>query len=160
MTIALLGLLLTLSFPAMHNLHSTRAMRTQVNDLVHAIHLARHTALISGNTITLCPSHDGNRCDYDAGWNDGWLLFTDAGSALRPQVNSAGDVLLSHRTSTPLHISANRPVFRLRSYGRRSTNGTFMFCDPRGRVDARRLVISYTGKPRAEPAPPDRCVTT
>jgi hypothetical protein len=47
-------------------------------------------------------------------------------------------------------IVANRPYFELRPLFRRSINGTVVFCDVRGSVAARAVIVSYTGRPRTD----------
>lgn len=155
--IAVIAVLTSLAVPGFGALNAAIALRTAANDLAHAFHAGRQEALSRGVDIALCPSSDGVQCDYSANWDDGWLMFADRGTAARPFIQADEPVLLQHSGSARTRILANRAAFRLRTFGRRSTNGTFVFCDPRGQASARRLVISYTGKPRAELAPSDRC---
>jgi type IV fimbrial biogenesis protein FimT len=44
-------------------------------------------------------------------------------------------------------ITSNRPYYEFR-VGRRSTNGTVVFCDRRGTAAARSVIVSYTARPR------------
>jgi type IV fimbrial biogenesis protein FimT len=44
-------------------------------------------------------------------------------------------------------VISNRPYYEFRP-GRRSTNGSIVFCDGRGAVAARAVIVSYTGRPR------------
>ena len=71
-------------------------------------------------------------------------------------------MLLQYRPSSAALIRSNRSYFEFRPFLRRSTNGTISFCDARGPSSARRVIVSFTGRPRvaaidprlAPPCPP------
>lgn len=157
LVVAIIAILLSAAVPGLGALHSANTLRTHINSFSQAFHTARQQALHQGTDVALCPSRDGSQCDYSADWHDGWLMFADRGASTRPQVDSDQHILLQHNATPGVRIVANRPAFLLRAFGRRSTNGSFTFCDTRGRAAARRLVVSYTGKPRVEAAPSARC---
>lgn len=94
--------------------------------------------------VSLCPSLDGKVCAQSTDWSSGWLLFYDpAGTGW------TGDgIVTRHTVSESVRIVANRRLFTARGTQKRATNGTFVFCDRRGRTSPKALVVSYTGRPR------------
>ena len=101
--------------------------------------------------VSLCPSNDGLTCARTKDWSVGWLLFYD------PTGNGwPGDGIVTRHTVTEtVRVAANRRLFTARGTQKRTTNGTFVFCDRRGRTAAKALVISYTGRPRVAERRPD-----
>ncbi len=127
--------------------HNT-LIRKQINELSHAFFLARQVALDAGTEMAICPSHDGADCDYEAGWHDGWIVFANLDGDDPARVDTGETVFSSGAAAPSLSVTANRQHFVQRPFGRRSTNGTFTVCDPRGAARPRALIVSYTGKPR------------
>lgn len=148
MTLGLISLVLTIGAPSLSGITANSRLRVEVNALFHAIHLARKDSVVRRRAVTLCPSTDGLNCDPGMDWSEGWIRFvnTDRDS---PAVRDADEAVLQHHEVGPGNlIVANRMAFTLRSTELRATNGTFIFCDRRGRTTPRALVVSYTGRPR------------
>jgi len=121
-------------------------MNTNINNLIHAIHDARSRALMSGDEVVICPTRTGSRCVAESTWESGWLAFqTTAPGETQPQADARLNV---SEPLTGLSVRANRQAFVLRPFGRRSTNGTLVFCNLRALTGARAIIVSYTGKPR------------
>ena len=150
--LAILSVLSTLAVSGARFLLAEVAIRTAINELAHTFHAARQHSYASGLDIAICPTRNGQHCDDQGTWQSGWLMFGNRDTAGSPEVDDGEPVLRHAGASSGVRISANRGGFVLRPHGRRSTNGTFVVCDPQQRADARRLVVSYTGKPRVEAA--------
>lgn len=124
-------------------------MNSATNEWVHRVHQARHAALSRSAEVVLCPSRDGRQCAGDNDWTSGWLMFVNHQGHNPPRVDDDEYLIAADPTPGPLRITANRTAFVMRPFGRRATNGTVLLCDPHGRTEARAVIISYTGKPRA-----------
>ena len=148
--LAISAVLLGVGGPAL--LDTTRnARRTAaLNELIRAIHAARSEAVRTGKEVVLCarPASGAGCGESGADWAAGWLAFVNEDRD-RPAVPDAGEtVLMESAPREGATISGNRGVFRFLPFNRRSTNGTLVYCDPRGEPAARALIVSYTGRPR------------
>lgn len=148
MTLALISVVLTLGIPSFGAIVANHRLRTDVDALFHAVHLARKYSVVRKQVITLCPSRDGQYCDDSPDWSSGWIMFSNS-NRRHADIRDDGEPVLQRHVAHPANrITANRRAFTLRSTELRATNGTLIFCDSSGRAKPRALVISYTGRPR------------
>ena len=131
-TLTVLALLAGLGVPAFGHFMLEARMTSQVNQLVHGIHLARAQALQRGREVVLCPSSDGRQCTPGQPWNGGYIVFVNSDHDHPPQADEGEPVLQVGPAFTNGRISANRNAFVFRPAGRRSVNGTLTLCDRRG----------------------------
>jgi type IV fimbrial biogenesis protein FimT len=150
----IVGVLLGIGAPAMQHLLLDARLTAQVNQLVHAVHLARHMAQKRNNHAVLCKSTNGADCVADGAWHDGWIVFINRDRDNPPQVDPDEPVLLVAPPYRDGSITANRQAFVFRPFEVRDTNGSLLVCDRRGRAHGRMVIISYTGRPRTA-APTD-----
>ena len=149
-TLTLVAVLGTLALPAFATLSAKSRQYTEISALFHAIHRARKTSIVQRREVSLCPSDDGATCARRTDWSAGWILY------YAPDDDTPGDlVVVAHRVTDSIRITANRRVFTLRATVKRATNGTFVVCDRQGRIPAKALVVSFTGRPRVATARPD-----
>jgi type IV fimbrial biogenesis protein FimT len=144
LAIALAALLAGLALPALDRVLLNARRSASMDALVRAAWFARSEALRRGRPVLLCASGGGDRCLADAGaWSGGWLVA----SADAPELPlRRGRGALDPRAQ----LLANRVAFSFQPHDRRSTNGTLVWCDRRGPVAARAIVIAPTGRPRLE----------
>jgi type IV fimbrial biogenesis protein FimT len=147
--LALAALLATLAAPAISALRLDGRMTSAVNDFIHGLHAARVAAQTRGQEVALCRSVDGRRCSYATAWQEGYIVFINRDRDSPPQVDPGESLLVTGPATPDILIQANRSVFVFRPFGRRSVNGTLTFCDQRGPAQARSVIVSYTGRPRA-----------
>ena len=147
-TILIVALLTSLAVPSLAGSIARSRQRVEINALFHAVHQARAESIMRRKVVSLSPTLDGQNCAPDRDWSSGWLLFENKDRDSPPKVDAGEAILLEHRVGENVQISANRKGFTLRATFLRATNGTFVFCDPAGRISPRALVISYTGRPR------------
>lgn len=148
--LAISAVLVGLAGPPMHTMVLDGKRTETLNALVHTLHLARAQSIREGREITVCPVRDHeNACSGDrSGWGKGWIVFSNAG---REQPGARGPdnpVLLRRDLDSSAQILSNRASFQYRPFNRRSSNGTFTYCDARGAAFARAVIVSYTGRPR------------
>lgn len=148
LTMSLVAIIGGFAIPSFANMVANARLRTEVNALFDAIHLARKESIMRKSVVSLCPSPDGESCLPGLDWSDGWIMFNNRDRDEPPAVDPGEPLLQVHRTGRNVTISANRRGFTLRATELRATNGTIVVCDPAGRVTPRALVVSYTGRPR------------
>ncbi|MEM8983558.1 MAG: GspH/FimT family pseudopilin [Pseudomonadota bacterium] len=150
--LALVGALTVIAVPGLAAWQATLRVRTEINALHHAFHVARRASITGNVDVVVCPSTDGQQCRGDGDWSSGWLVYVESSGSAPPQRDHGERRLLAFRGSTSLRSVANRRYFVVRTRRYRATNGTFVICDRLGRGQARALIVSYTGRPRARPA--------
>ena len=147
-TLVLVALLTSLALPSLAGSIARGRQSVEIDALFHAVHLARKESILKRKVVSLCPTLDGRQCSAEKDWSGGWLLFENRDRDSPPRVDAGESVLRQHHVGDNIHIVANRKGFTLRATFLRATNGTFVFCDPAGRIEPKALVISYTGRPR------------
>jgi type IV fimbrial biogenesis protein FimT len=148
MTLGLAGLILTLGLPSFSNIVANQRLRTEVDAVFHAIHLARQESIVRRRVVSICPTLDGQLCTSDLDWSVGWMTFVNIDRDWPAIRDPDEPVLRTFKVNPASRILANRRSFSLRSTDLRATNGTLVFCDRAGRAKPRALVVSYTGRPR------------
>jgi type IV fimbrial biogenesis protein FimT len=146
--LAVLSILVTASVSGFSALIDATRMNSHVNSLVHSFHSARQISRARGTEVTVCKSMDGRQCTAGGNWHDGWLIFANLDQDNPPHLDPGETLLEVHESVSALNISSNRRAFVLRPFGKRSTNGTLVYCDQRGPESAKAIIVSYTGKPR------------
>ena len=72
--LGLMGILLALASPTWAGMQQRWAVRDVANRYLAALHAARLLAIRSGQTTTVCPSSDGQRCTT-TGLEQGWIVL-------------------------------------------------------------------------------------
>ncbi len=148
-TVAVAALLLAVAVPSFDAMIARQRQSAEINALFHAVHGARKESILRRRVVSICPSPDGARCAPGRDWSAGWIMFENRDRDEPPAVDEGEPVLDRHRVDPRIRLTANRRGFTLRATVQRATNGTFVACDAAGRVAARALVVSWTGRPRA-----------
>ncbi len=147
-TVLIVAVLLSLAVPAFSNSLARSRQSAEINALFHAFYLARKESIRRRALVSLCPTNDQRSCAPGRDWSGGWLLFENTQRADPPVLAPGAPLILAHSGAGRVHITANRRGFTSRGIRKRATNGTLVFCDPKRRIAARALVVSYTGRPR------------
>lgn len=150
-TLALVAVALGVGVPSFERLALDTRQRADVLAFVGAVQRARSESTKRAQTVVLCKTDDLHRCGgAEIGYEAGWMVFANA-DGKRPAHRAADEpLLLAYRPESTGPIRSNRQRFEFRPFRRRSTNGTVTFCDRRGADDARAVIVSYTGRPRAD----------
>ena len=147
-TLAVVGVALAMAAPSFTSFLLDARMTTDVNAVVLAVQLARSEAAKRGAPVIVCRTYDRRLCLGDEVIaSAGVMVFVNADERLPPSRADAEPLLYAHTPEVRGSNRANRPFFEFR-IGRRSTNGTFVFCDQRGAAGAKAVIVSYTGRPR------------
>lgn len=152
LTVTLLSVIAALALPGLSELIAGTRIRIESNALHHAIHLARRESLKRNVYVTLCRTRDATQCDHGAKWNEGWMVFIDNSERWPPKRLGSDEIVYIHKPTQNIDIKSNRTAFVIRTLAHRTTNGTFIVCDPQNTRPPLALVVSYTGRPRQRPA--------
>jgi type IV fimbrial biogenesis protein FimT len=125
-------------------------LTADVNGWVLAVQVARSESYKRSHPVMVCRTVDTWQCAGAApSPAAGWMVFVNLDDAYPPHRSGTEPLLYAHSPQTQGTIVGNRPYYEFRP-GRRSTNGTTVFCDRRGRAAAKAVVVSYTGRPRVD----------
>jgi type IV fimbrial biogenesis protein FimT len=147
-TLGVAAIMITAGAPAFTGWLLDARLTADVNALVLAVQLARSEANKRGRTVIVCRTDDRRTCIDDAfEASTGFMVFVNLDERSPPSRTDLEPLLHSHAPEVRGSNRANRPYFEFRA-GRRSTNGTVVFCDERGAPAAKAVIVSYTGRPR------------
>lgn len=146
-TLAVAAVLVGSGAPALRGFLLDTALTADVNALVLAVQVARNEAAKRGRPVIVCGTTDGVQCGGTL--RSGWMVFVNLDQDHPPRRSPGDALLLFHSPAIEGSIVSNRPFYEFR-VGRRSTNGTVVFCDARGAAAARAVIVSYTGRPRVD----------
>ena len=155
-TLSIAAVALTAGIPAFRTFVLDARLTADVNAWVLAVQLARSEAAKRGRPVVVCKTDDSRRCG-GAGLpiDAGWMVFVNLDDQYPPRRSASEPLLYMHDAEIAGSVISNRPYYEFRP-GRRSTNGTTVFCDPRGAIAAKAVIVSYTGRPRVATRDADR----
>lgn len=78
-TLAIAAILMTVAIPGFSNFVKDNRLVAGTNRLVTSLAYARSEAVKRGTAVSMCSSANGSACGGT--WKDGWIVFTDAGTA-------------------------------------------------------------------------------
>lgn len=165
-SISIVVILIGAAVPAFSALIAGNEVTTARDDLMGALNLARHTAIMGGVGTAACPAvGETRRCSSGGQWSRGWLVFTDpnddefcSDANADGTCDADGGRLLAHvaRGSSRITIRGNHFIgsgLRFDPLGHaRWSHGTFSVCDPQNATPAKGIVISPSGRIRTATA--------
>ena len=153
-TIALLGILLTLAAPNLSQFVSNNRLTSQANSLVSDILLARSESATRGTQVVICTSTTGTSCSSTAGWADGWIVFSDTNN--NGAVDSGEAILKSSSAldSSTLAESGSATKLAFRPYGglNPAASKDFKLCSTSNST-GRQIFLAATGHPKVTKVP-------
>lgn len=152
-TLALLAVILSLATPGLGSLVERNRIVTSSNGLVAHLNYARQEAVMRGEFVSACPSHDQQACSRDNQWHQGFIVFRDPDR--RGQPASEDDVLRVVGPEPRLQmVSGGRTRVRFQPSGAAyGTNLTIRVCDHESRQAGRAVVVSNPGRVRVAELP-------
>lgn len=132
-TIAILGVLLSLAAPSMSKIVGSQRVRASAQDLHLALVKARAEAVKRNQTTTITP--------VAAGWSGGWTITV-------PGLNPGDPVetVEQHRVSTPINVTSAATSISYQRTGRAAGAASFVFSS--AQTDLTRCVsIDLSGRP-------------
>lgn len=157
-TLLLMGTLAVFFTPSFFSALQKNRMSTEVNLLLTNLHLARSEAIKHRQDVVVCRSLDGINCQPSSGsradWSSGWIMYVNIDGDKKRDADEPL-IQVHHAMPDGLKLSFNQ-WWRLTYHSDGSAkNGTFTFCDSRGAVAARAIVVFYSGRPRVAKTKPD-----
>jgi type IV fimbrial biogenesis protein FimT len=148
-TLLIAAVLLGLAVPAFGGMWRDSQRTVAVNAFVHGIYLARTTAVMQGQVVSICRTSDGETCsNQTADWQRGWMVFVNLDRD-DPPVRDDGEPVLAVQAAWDAGtITSNRRSYSFRPHQHRVINGSVVFCDRRGSTQARAVIINKAGRPR------------
>lgn len=149
-TLGVAAVLAGLAVPGFAAFRRSAGVSSAANELVWALHLARSSAVLRGQPITVCLSPDDSSClqTSEGSAAGGWIVFQAAGQAVVPQAAPSGPILHRFRLHEAVAVRGTRPAVTFWPVARAGTTSTFEICDLEGRTPGRSIVVSQTGRPR------------
>jgi len=150
-TLSIVAILATTAIPSFDNMIKNARRRQSVDNVWHAIFLARSEAIKRNSVVVLCKSRNGTQCDNSFGnWANGWLVFENLDHDEPAQVDADEPILRVYNANEHVSVTSNRgrQTFAFRPMAQGGVTGTIVFCDARGSSEARAIIISQTGRPR------------
>lgn len=155
--LAVAAILATVAIPGFRSLIDSNQVTATTNQLITAAYFTRMESLRLNQTVTMCPSPDGERC-VDNAWEAGWIVFRNPDRESQPPTPAS---ILRRDTISPrrqLSLDGNAPLRAYISYNGMGISqrhsgalqmGSILIC---GGTTGRRFVVNAGGRPRAEPA--------
>ena len=153
-TLGIAAVTLGTGVPAFRSFLLDARLTADVNGWILAVQAARSEAAKRGRPVIVCMTVDTWRCGGPEA-AAGWMVYVNLDDGHPPQRAADEPLLYAHTRELSGTIVSNRPYYEFRP-GRRSTNGTAVFCDQRGAAAARAVIVSYTGRPRVSAVDADR----
>ena len=151
MALAVLGVLVGVSAPYLHDTLRNWRITSQTNDLLSDFGAARGQAAGLSVTVTVCASSNGTSCTGD--WGQGRLIFTDADADAAVDTGDTIVRKIPAINETTTLVAANlstsgRVQFRPTGMasGVTGSGATFKFCDSRTGPYGRTVTLSATGR--------------
>ena len=151
--ISILAILLVQGVPALQDY----GLRQRMSAAMHALHshlaMARNDAVRFNVEIVACPGNQADGCRDDSNWDEGWLVFEDLNADRHFQDNER--LLAAEPGLEQIMIRSNNGRRELRFLPNGTapgSNSSISFCDMRGPLLARKLVVSNLGRIRREEA--------
>ena len=155
-TLSIAAVTLTAGVPAFRSFLLDARLTADVNGLVLAVQIARSEAAKRGRPVIVCKTDDTLRCgDAALPVDAGWMVYVNVDDQYPPRRSASEPLIYMHASQIAGTVISNRPYYEFR-VGRRSTNGTTVFCDQRGAAAAKAVIVSYTVRPRVDRVDADR----
>lgn len=149
-TLGVAAVLTGLAVPGFAAFRRSADVSSAANELIWALHLARSSASLRGEPVTLCLSGDEGACLRTSEASAaGWLVFQAAGQVgSGAQTVPSGPVLHRFRLPEAVAVQGTRPAVTFWPVARAGSTSTFEICDLSRRTPGRSIVVSQTGRPR------------
>ena len=146
--VAVAGVLAAIAIPSFSAVVYDSRRTAALNAVVGTIQFARSEAVKRAEEVVLCKTGGASRCAAVGDWETGWLVFVNLDRDSPPKLDANEPLIQQHGALPSARISANRDAFTFRPFAKASTNGTVVYCDSRGSVAARAVIVSPSGRPR------------
>ncbi|GAB4294706.1 MAG: Tfp pilus assembly protein FimT/FimU [Thiohalomonadaceae bacterium] len=149
--LAITAVIMAIAAPSFATLLQNNRLTASLNALATTLHYARSEAIKRNQPIVICKGTSDTGCNNSRTWHAGWILFEDNNGDKQWNDDEA---LLWSQAALPSGQTLEWNAFPSSNYtvyypnGTASSNGTFVFCDNRGAVAAKALILAKTGRLR------------
>lgn len=151
--ICILAILLVQGVPALRDYGLRQRMSAAMHSLHSHLAMARNDAVRFSVDVVVCPGEKTQGCRGDSNWDSGWLVFEDTNGDHAYQSDERLLAVEPGLEHIVIRSNGGRRYVRFVPNGSSpGSNSSISFCDLRGPVAARKLVISNLGRIRREPA--------
>ena len=160
-TLAIMGILMSVAIPNYQTFVMSSRMSAQANEFMTALGFTRSEAIKRATRVTLCKSNDSLMCTTAGTWAQGWIIFTDGGTA--GVIGGTDTVLQTHGPleGSTSFVGSGGTLANYISYDSTAigaTSGSFSLCPPSpATVAGRDIVISNSGRARVQNPPATAC---
>lgn len=150
--------ILGVGLPTMSNLLNANRVVGQVNALRGDLALTRSEAIRRNQQVVICKSHDGQHCNPNAAWDQGWIVYVDAN---QNKERDEEEALIQIHNELPNGNTLTYRGFGSHNYiayqptGITQMNGTFTLCSSQAPERSRALILMKTGRVRLSSTKPD-----
>ncbi len=131
---AIMGILITITLPAMDSMLLSGRLRSYSNELLASAYLARSEAIKTNAVVRLCASASGTACD--GSWEQGWVVL-----------RSDDAVIESHAALTEgFVINGSVTMLSFKPTGIGATQATLTVCKSGG-DQSRVVTVNASGRP-------------
>lgn len=139
-TLAILGIVLTIAIPNFQRMVVSNRMAAQANDVISALSLARSEAVKRAAQVTVCASSNGATCTGT--WVQGWIVRDAGGNVIRVFRGLQGN-------STLVSSAGGSIVFTASGGTTLAADATLTLCPPAPAVVQGRVIgVTLSGRPR------------
>lgn len=145
--LTVVGIFATVAVPSYQTIIQNGRLTSETNEFIGALYYARSEAVKLRSDVQVCKSDDGQTCDSNLDWNEGWLVWSDADSDGAVDQNEI--LRVGAESEGQISIFATMDDVTFSSRGLSTLSGTWQLCDNRGTAKAKAIVISPSGRVRA-----------
>ncbi len=151
--ISILAILIIQGVPALQDFGQRQRMSAAMHALHSHLAMARNDAVRFSVETVACPGNKLMGCRQDSNWDEGWMVFADLNGDRLYQTNERLLATEPGLEQIMIRSSNGRRELRFLPNGTApGSNSSISFCDMRGPLTARKLVISNLGRIRREAA--------
>jgi len=154
-TLGIFGVVVALAFPGFQGMITGQRLKTQTNDTLAAILMAKSEAIKRRSSITLCAMKTGidNQCGTSGiEWSNGWIIFDDLNAD--GIINSGEEILKSKGDYDELTSKSTISAITLDEQGAANTSldSDVCYSEAKGKK-ARLLAMAAIGSPSVTSKP-------
>ena len=135
-TVAVIAILAVVAMPNLMSVINANRLRSQADELVGALQMARGEAIRRNSAVTVCPTEDGAECGGDS-WSS-WLVVDPTPLDSDPTEG----VIFRGNTEAPIEVSADGAAIGFLPSGMATAQVELVACIPTTSVEDNQRVMT------------------
>lgn len=145
------AILASLGWPLLARQRAAAAVTAATHHTLAALQAARQQALATGQSVSVCPTPDGQRCRFGGSQ---WMLFENRPGGLESRREPGEPLVRLWRMPAGVRVGGTRGFAAYQPVTRSAATLTFRFCHPAYPQFTRSVIVSQTGRARvSRPGP-------